>query len=124
MTTLYLTPGDDFTYTVTITDADGNAYNLTGATLWFTAKRRVSDADADAVAALYWVSGGASDGITVSSPSTGVAEIAIAAADTLDFVQAAHRWDLSISDSAGIVRTVDQGVMVVRPAVTDRLTTA
>lgn len=123
MTTLYLTPGDDFVYIATVTDDDGAAYSLVGTTLWFTAKRRISDPDADAIAALYWVSGGASDGISVTAPSSGVAEIAIDTTGTLDFVQAAHRWDLQIEGTDGKRRTVDSGVLVIRPGVTTRVTT-
>ena len=53
MTTLYLVPGDDFLYSATVTDEHGDAYSLAGATVRFTVKRRISDADADALAAIY-----------------------------------------------------------------------
>ena len=113
MTTLYLVPGDDFIYTATVTDEAGDAYNLTGSTLWFTVKRRKSDADASAIAQLYWISGGASSGITVATPATGVAAVRIVAADTDEITQAAHSWDLQLKDAAGVVRTVDFGTLVV-----------
>ena len=113
MTTLYIVPGDDFVYTATVLDDDGDAYNLTGATLWFTVKRRKSDADTSAIAQLYWISGGASSGITVATPATGIAAIRIAAADTDEITQAAHSWDLQLKDAAGVVRTVDHGTLVV-----------
>ena len=113
MTTLYLVPGDDFLYTATVLDDDGDAYNLTGATLWFTVKRRKSDADASAIAQLYWIDGGASSGITVATPATGIAAVRIVAASTTAIVQAAHFWDLQLKDAAGVVRTVDFGTLVV-----------
>ena len=113
MTTLYLVPGDDFLYTATVTDENGDAYSLAGSTLWFTVKRRKSDADASAIAQLYWISGGASSGITVDTPATGIAAIRIAADDTDEIVQAAHSWDLQLMDAAGVVRTVDFGTLVV-----------
>lgn len=122
MTTLILRPGDDFTYTASVTDEDEEPFDLTGCTLWFTVKRRLSDADEDAMAALYWTSEDA-DGITVSDEASGVAEIAIDADATAEFTQAAHRWDLQIEDTGPKKRTVDSGILVVMPAVTMRTTT-
>ena len=113
MTTLYLVPGDDFLYTATVTDENGDAYSLAGSTLWFTVKRRKSDADTSAIAQLYWISGGASSGITVATPATGIAAVRIVAASTTAIVQAAHSWDLQLKDAAGVVRTVDFGTLVV-----------
>jgi len=123
MNTLYLTPGDDFVYSATIDDEDGVDYPLTGATLWFTVKRRLSDPDTDAIAKLYWISGGLSDGISVATPANGGASIRLTPTQTDDFEQAAHYWDLQVTDGAGVVRTVDHGVLVVRPRATARLTT-
>lgn len=122
-TTLYLTPGDDFVYTATVVDEDGDPYDLSGATLWWTAKARLSDADDDAVAALYWVSGGSASGITVATPATGEAAIRLTPDETDDFTQRAHHWDLQLSDAVGVVRTVDSGLIIVRAGATLRVTT-
>jgi hypothetical protein len=121
--TLYLTPGDDFSYTATIDDEAGADYNLTDCSVWFTVKRRQSDADIAAIVSLYWVSGGASSGITVATPSNGGVAIRITAAQTAAIVQAAHRWDLQLKDAAGAVRTIDAGVMVIQKRATIRVTT-
>ena len=91
--------------------------------MWFTVKRRLSDTDANAITKLYWVSGGAASGITVATPANGGAVILIAALTTAAFLQASYRWDLQLKDTAGIVRTVDSGVIVVRPKATVRTTT-
>ena len=123
MTTLILHQSDDLIYTAAVLDENGDAYDLTGATLWFTAKRRRFDADADALAKLYWVSGGSSAGISVDDATTGEAVIRLTPSQTEDFVQAAHYWDLQLADTAGVVRTVDSGVLVVQPGVTARTTT-
>jgi hypothetical protein len=125
MQILYLTPGDDFVYTAPILDTAGVAYSLTGATLWFTVKRRLDNdpTDADAIAKLYWVSGGASSGITVATPSTGVAVIRLTPTQTDDFVQAAYHWDLQLQDTGGVRRTVDSGRIVVLRTATMRVTT-
>lgn len=123
MTTLILRPNDDLVYTASVTDENDDAYDLTGATLWFTAKRRRTDADDDAIVKLYWVSGGANSGISVSDAATGVATVRMTPSQTADFVQAAHFWDLQLADSGGTVRTVDSGILMVMPAVTTRTTT-
>jgi len=124
MTTLLtLIPGDDFVYTATVDDALGVDYNLTGSTLWLTVKRRVSDADDNAIAKLYWISGGAASGITVGTPTTGSAVIRLTAAQTAAFAQASHVWDLQHKDAAGVVRTVGHGVLMVLPRSTARVTT-
>jgi hypothetical protein len=123
MTTLFLTPADDFVYTTTITDEDGAAYDLSGSTLWFTVKRRKSDADADAVAKLYWVSGGSADGISVASEESGEAAIRLTPTETDDFAYDAHYWDLQLQDAAGVIHTVDEGILIVRRSVTGRTTT-
>jgi hypothetical protein len=123
MTTLYLTPGDSFVYATTIDDEDGEDFNLAGSTLRFTIKRRVSDANSAAMAALYWISGGASDGITVGTPANGGASIVLTPYQTYPFVQASYVWDLEVEDAADVVRTVDHGVIVVRPRATHLTTT-
>lgn len=120
---LTLTIGDTFQYTATITDDAGDAYDLLDCTLWFTVKRRKGDTDANATAKLYWVSGGASAGITVDDPATGEATVELTPAQTDDFVQAAYHYDLQVEDQDGDFFTIDQGVIVAQPGVTTRITT-
>lgn len=121
--TLFLTPGDDFIYTATLTDADGEAYSLNGCTVWFTVKRRISDSDDNATAKAYWVSGGASSGITVASPTSGQIDVRLTPATTALFVTAAYYWDLQTKDTDGIISTVAEGRIVVDQGVTTRTTT-
>lgn len=123
MTTLRLTMADDFVYIVTIQDEDGVAYNLVDCTLWWTAKRRKSDDDSAAIAKLYWISGGASDGITVVTPANGQATIRLTPTQTDDFTAYPHVWDLQLKDASGVIRTVDSGVLYVSRSVTVRTTT-
>lgn len=123
LTTLFVTPGDSFTHIETVTDVDGAAYPLAGCKLWFTVKRRRTDADINAIAALAWVSGLSSTGITVDDLNTGVVTITIPPTGTLGFVQAAHYWDLQLQEASGAVRTVASGMIVVRRGVTTRTTT-
>ena len=46
---LNIVRGDTEDITVTMKDNDGNALDLTGATVWFTAKRHLNDSDAQAI---------------------------------------------------------------------------
>lgn len=121
--TLFLTPGDDFSYTATLTDDEDEAYSLNGCTLWFTVKKRLSDADADAVAKAYWVSGGGSSNMTVYSPVDGEFTVRFTPAVTVLFTKQTHVWDLQAKDTDGIVSTIAQGSVVIMPGVTTRTTT-
>ncbi len=120
MTTLILTPNDTFRYTVTVIDSVGTPYPLTGATVWFTARKRIGAVDPAAYC--YWVDGGAAVGITVADPDTGECVVELTPAQTALFVQAAYRWDFQIKTTDDKIRTVDRGVLVVRPTVNDRTT--
>lgn len=123
MTTLLLRVGDDFLYTATVRDRAGGLFDLTGSTLWITIKRYRSDADADAIACLYWQDGIGAAGISVADESTGEADIRLTPSQTLLFEQAAYVWDLQIQDAAGAIRTVDRGTLVAQMSVTTRTTT-
>lgn len=75
--------GDDEPLTLTVVRPDEDdvdqPVDLTGATLWFTAKNSWSDADADAIIALTTPTD-----ITVSDPTGGIALINVTADDTKD----------------------------------------
>ena len=122
MTNWTVAKGDTMEETATLTAA-GAAYNLTGCTLWWTLKRDVSADDTDALIKLYWVSGGASDGITVATPANGQALVTLTPAQTDALGAATYQWDLQLKDGANRVFTVDSGQLVVKPDVTRRSTT-
>lgn len=117
--------GDTFTGSLTITDTDGSVYDLTGATVWLTIKRandRSSD-DTDALVKLYWVDGGASSGIAVATPTSGVIAITIPAASTdLLIPGQGYRYDVQVL-KAGTVGTPKRGEVNVVFDTTRRLTT-
>lgn len=121
MTTLAATRGDDWEYEATILDEQGDPFDLTGATAWFTLKRDREQDDADAPVTLYWVSAGASDGIAVADESTGVATISMTAAQTDDLTLPTYLWDIQVR-SAGKTTTVASGTMSVEADVTRRQT--
>jgi hypothetical protein len=115
MTLLTMTRGDTRVFTVSLTDADGVALDLTGLTITFTAKRRYSDLDDDAV--LQKTSGA---GIEVLDAEAGTATITIDPEDTADLeleTLPTLAWDLQV-ENGGDVRTPLQGQLAIRPDVT------
>lgn len=93
---------------------DGVPFNLTGATLYFTAKQGLSDADPG----LFQLTNGA--GITVTSAADGEATIRPRRADTSSLtsdVQAFWDVQLSIAGSAEAY-TIASGTLLIRRDVT------
>jgi len=80
-TEIFMTRGRHRDITITVLDDDGDPQDLTSRTLNFKAKRKLSDADADAI-----ISKATGAGITHASPQSGAtlgqATIAILAANT------------------------------------------
>lgn len=113
MSRLAMTRGDSAVFTVTLTDEAGDALNLAGLVLTFTAKRRHADADEDAV---FQKTVGA--GITVTNEAGGVAEIAVDPEDTAALGTLRYLvWDLQVEDGTD-VRTPLSGRLVISPDVT------
>jgi len=114
MTDFSIFRGDTVSLDVTVT-ASGSAYNLTGCSMWFTAKQRYSDLDA---AAVFQKSTGS--GITITSPTFGQATVVISPSDTsgLSNVKQLLLYDLQVKDASGNIYTVASGNLVVYPEVT------
>jgi hypothetical protein len=111
MSVLTLIRGDDRILDVTLSSPVSD-----GARLDFTVKRRISDADDDAV--IQKDSEGEGGGITFDE-GAGSAEIRIVAADTQDLDVAPHYvWDIQMTGSEGEVTTLASGRLVLRPDVT------
>ena len=109
MSVLTLTRGDDRVLTVTLSEPVSD-----GARLDFTVKRRISDADDDAVLQKQ----SDDDGITLDE-AAGTAEIRIAGADTAELdVEPRYVWDIQMTASEGEVTTLASGRLVLRPDVT------
>lgn len=116
MTLLSMTRGDQQAFEVAFTDADGLAVDLTGVTLTFTAKRRPTDADVDAVISITSTDGG----IAVNAnPATGLATLTLEPADTEDLTNLRSLyWDIQLDDGAGDVRTPSSGRLAISSDVT------
>lgn len=105
MTYLSITRGDDGILDVVVTDRDtGDPIDLTGAELTFMVKRDRRDDDDDAI-----LTKTVGSGITVSAPATGVAVVAIDAADTDEETPAACWWELQSVDVTSKVHTLAAG---------------
>lgn len=115
MALLTMHRGDTESFTMTLTDSLGDPLNLTGSGLTFTAKRRLFDADVDAVIVKT-----EADGIVVDAdPTTGIVVLTIEPGDTetLENLRTLH-WDIQVDDGAGDVRTPVLGRLAVLADVT------
>jgi hypothetical protein len=74
MSTIVLPKGTWLQRTITFLDPSGAAYDLTGASIWFTVKKSASDAD-------FVLQYAVSAGITITGPGT--AEVSSDTGDTL-----------------------------------------
>ncbi len=111
MTYLTITRSDDETLDIVVTNQDtGAVVNLTGATLKWMAKRRRTDADVDAL-----ITKAIGTGVTVTNAVGGVAEVAIAAADTNAITPGAYYWELQSVDAASKTHTLAGGRIVILP---------
>lgn len=120
MAHLEITRGDTVTLTVRLTGPGGAPLDLTAASLFWTMKADENDQDEDAVAAGYWVDGGAADALAVDDPATGVVVLTLDAEATDDFAPGQYVYDLQVVAASGRVRTVDAGMVTVAADVTRR----
>lgn len=101
----------DFTVTVA-----GAAQDITGWELWFTAKRRIGDGDADAVI----LKNSLGSGVTILNAALGTASVTLSPADTASLLPEAVRLyaDIQGKDGAGHVFTLDAFTFTIRGDVT------
>lgn len=117
MSDLYLDRGDDATRVVTITNRiTGEPVDITTIShARFTAKRRRSDADDDAVI-------GPKDlgsGVEITDGPAGELTVTFEQADTDDIDEVTVlKWDCQVTDAAGVVTTVVKGRLLIEPDVT------
>jgi hypothetical protein len=94
--------------------------NLTGAKVWFTAKRAWTDADSAAVIALSTDLGG----ITITDASAGTARLTIPPAATASLTTPPPPspltllYDIQVKEADGSITTVQQGHLLVRADIT------
>lgn len=111
--------GDDKTRNITVTTPDGTPVDLSEAQqITFTAKRRMTDSDDDAV-----IRKSLGDGIEVDDETSNVAHIAFVPDDTNDLtVPRLLVFDLEVIDAEGKVATILIGYLRITPDVTREAT--
>ena len=116
MSVIELVRGDTPTYDLELRSGD-EALDLSGMDITFTAKRRYTDTDEDAV-----IRHTLDDGITVVDAETGTATVRFDAADTADLDDLPTLvWDVQVEDAAGTVLTPLRGKLSVVRDVTRNL---
>jgi hypothetical protein len=108
--------GDTRTLSVAAKQSDGTTpQDLTDVDLWFTAKRWLSQPDADAV-----ITKDLTDGLAVTDAPAGLAEVSIDPEDTSDLTpsRVLLHWDLQGRDADGTVVTLAQGKLRILADVT------
>lgn len=108
----YLEPGADFQATLVLQDSDGNAQDITGASVLMHVRETYTSPDTLLVAS----SQGASPEITVTG-ATGTIVIDVPGADTED-IEVSGVYDVVVTYTTGIIERVLQGEMLLSPAVT------
>ena len=112
--------GDSFIFDVQVFQNDGcTPQNISGWTVWFTAKRYISDADSQAVVQLGTAL--PLTGIVLTAPTNGEAEVTIPPFATSRFPDSPTTlvYDVQVKDPlTSRVFTVEIGRLIVRPDVT------
>jgi hypothetical protein len=104
--------GDTVKLNITVTRG-GSAVDLTGASIWFTVKNAVTDADPGVFQKTV------GSGIVVTNAAAGQAQITIANADTSAIVGSRTLlYDIQVKEAGGDITTVANGTITVSPDVT------
>jgi hypothetical protein len=104
--------GDDKAITTTFKDADGVVIDITGYTVFFTAKSDLKLADADAEI---------SKEITVhTNPTQGETQIVLDQDDT-NIAVGKYFWDLQIKDTSDKISSTNMGELFIVQDVTTRI---
>jgi hypothetical protein len=106
--------GDTETYDLAITDRAGDPVNLTGSTVWFTAKRHTSDADDDAI-----ITATQGDGLEITNAAQGELTLTLQPDDTSGLEDRLVRleYDVQLKDGTGRITTPLTGKLYVHPDV-------
>jgi len=114
MATMTIQRGNPYNAVITITDANGNAYDLTNKTVFFTVKKS-TDTDADDSEAVI-----TKDIVAHTSASGGITALELTAVQT-DIVPGDYKWDLRVYDDSPLVQmNTDSGTCVITDVITKR----
>ena len=121
LTTLEMYRGDTPVWELTVTDKQtGAAEDITGYTIWMTAKRAKTDTDAQAVFQISTTSGD----ITITDAVNGLAEVVPPSSATLSLTESVKLYfDVQVKPPASSrIHTITDGVLVVALDVTQTVT--
>lgn len=104
--------GDDVTLTMTFRDSDGNAIDITGGTVFFTVKKRLSQTDAQAAIQKEVTSH--------SDPTNGQTRVALSKTDT-DITPGVYKYDFQLRTAGGSIQSSSAGRFTVKRDVTQRI---
>ena len=103
---LYIEQGSTFTFTITLDDVYGDAYNLSGYTVKSQMRKSYYSANTTAV-------------FTSSlNPTQGVISLSLSAPTTANIATGRYVYDATITDNLGNVTRILEGVIDVSPSVT------
>lgn len=106
--------GTTFPIEITITDADGDPVDLTGATIYFTAKAVESDIITDDASAVI------EKDVTVhTDPTEGESLVTLSAADTT-VTPNTYFYDITVKYASGVVNTPIEGKLKIDGKPTNR----
>jgi len=101
--------GDDFSFEFTYEDSDGNAIDITGATIRFTAKYDITDDDNEAIVQKTAV---------LTDPSNGVFTITLTDTDVVGPERIFGYYDIQLTESGGDTSTLVWGNIEFLPNIT------
>ena len=107
--------GDTTNITLTLTDQDGDAIDLTGATVFFTAKPDFDNDILDAAAVIT------KEVTSHSDPTNGITVIPLTPSDT-DITPGIYQYDVQVKDAGGSIFSLPARQLKVIEDVTRRTT--
>jgi hypothetical protein len=109
--TLKLKSGDTENLFFTFKDSDGEVIDISGATLRFSIKEKLSDANADAVYYTTWT--------THTDPVNGESKLAISETITATWTPGEYMYQLRVIDTANDVSSTDVGPCIIQENLLD-----
>ena len=114
---LTIRQGATFQLRATVKTSAGTAVNITGYDARMQIRRGFADDDAEVLVDLT-----VGDGITLTTPASGILDVVISADDTEDLPGGRWRYDLEIESAGGVVTRILEGNATVSREVTREVT--
>jgi hypothetical protein len=111
MQTIEIIRGDDVTLSITLTDVNGTALNITDGTVFFTIKQNITDTDTDALLKTSVTSH--------TNGAAGLTSIPLTATQT-DITPGVYYYDLQVKDAQNRIQSTEIGKIIVSQDATTR----